>query len=291
MPSQWMIETCQKLRDSIPGTKILQYIDQSSNPVLSSALVQNQFKRAAEGVCSAMTAEWIRINLSTTNTAKAIEEFGKLLVLDFQRLVQIQDLEMRRLDERQKLVKNAVEATEKAETMTETVQGTGFGMIRALFSKPTVQQTNQQVRLANALQRIVRDASDAEHRSGSGGLGAGTPAGDGSILKLKQTLPGQTQLDGYYRLSLSPLIPGTGHVIGLHKTAGKCRLMDPNTCEWETANHADLCQLMHKHIKTFYVFDFFAGSYSLLRYMDAPSDNSLFTDPDEDGSTLTELFK
>jgi hypothetical protein len=60
-----------------------------------------------------------------------------------------------------------------------------------------------------------------------------------------------TQQNGFYRLGLKS--DEGGHVIGLHKTDGECRLMDANTAEWSTKNHKDMCNLVTEHINELYL--------------------------------------
>jgi hypothetical protein len=45
---------------------------------------------------------------------------------------------------------------------------------------------------------------------------------------------------------------GTGHAIGLHVTARRARLMDPNTSEYEFPTHSDLLTFLPKYLDALY---------------------------------------
>ncbi|MBU8898981.1 hypothetical protein DRW03_25315 [Corallococcus sp. H22C18031201] len=301
-PREFIQAKCNDIKADIPSAEILHYIDQGGDP----RLADNQDAR--DGICSAMTSEWIRQGASHPNMNEASQAFAHTLANDFGSLAAKQVAEMAKGNEIKQLNNANMEniqgvqgkiATAKsmgtlaadmdhrlredgAKRMEHTAANVDAHIKGPLKMKEGVDtlphgqsaglrhqsQTLKQGR-ADINARLNHDVAHIQQnqdhiqtqteafRTQRGGGIPGTvvhPDTDIDPENFRATLSQSTQQDGFYRLGIKKSdVSGEGHVIGLHKTGGECRLMDANTGEWKVANHEDLNKLIIGHLNEVYI--------------------------------------
>ncbi|EPX55039.1 hypothetical protein D187_009545 [Cystobacter fuscus DSM 2262] len=288
-PQEFIKQACENMKQEVPGAEILQYTDQGGLKIP---------EEAREGVCSAMTAEWIRLGAQNSQ-ADASKAFGSVLQNDVGKLANAQVAEMRHGDQiKQK--NNAIMAQaddiQGAADDAKSMMALQKDMNKQLRRNDKfLEHADKEMRAGQPMRAGVDTLSlrkevllknqKAALRQEAGAINAALP-GAVSQLQQKQAalnvetdqfrtargggLPGtqvhdfkefangftdhvktNTAANGFYRIGLKG--PDGGHVIGLHKTDGECRLMDANTAEWKTKNHNDMCELLTAHVNEMYL--------------------------------------
>ncbi|MBJ6763410.1 hypothetical protein JGU66_21805 [Myxococcaceae bacterium JPH2] len=301
-PRQFIQEQCNLIKADIPSAEILHYIDQGGDPRLED----NQDAR--DGICSAMTSEWIRLGASHANMNEASQAFTHTLEHDFGTLATKQVAEMAKGAEIKQLNDANLQAIHGFEGKVDDAKTMGLlarDMDKRLRQDNTLHKQhaaanvdahvdgpvkiseggtplthNQSASLRTQSQSLKQGRAainaqlthDVAHiqqgqdhiqaqteafRTQRGGGIPGTvlhPEQDINPDTFRTTLSQSTQQDGFYRLGIRRSEgSGEGHVIGLHKTGGECRLMDANTGEWKVANHEDLNKLIIGHLNEVYI--------------------------------------
>ncbi|MET0404884.1 MAG: hypothetical protein ABW123_20885 [Cystobacter sp.] len=254
-------------------------------------------EEAREGVCSAMTAEWIRLG-SQHSQADASKAFGSVINGNLDSLSSAQASEMRQgaqikkktdafeadSDRIQSEVQDArtmrglqkqmngelrVDQRMRADAGRVAREGQPFrdGADTLSLRKQAMLRDQKNVltqRVADINQRAPASAAALAHQHAELSSevdqfrkirGGGLP---GAQVHEFMEVPGgftdhlkaNTAANGFYRIALKS--DTGGHVIGLEKTDGACRLMDANTAEWQTKNHQDACELFTSHYRKLY---------------------------------------
>ncbi|MGE6760428.1 hypothetical protein ACQKGO_20595 [Corallococcus interemptor] len=272
----------QKLVESMkqenPGAEVLRYTDQGGHPMLKQPGLPGG---TDEGVCSAMTSEWIR----TTKEAggdpmKGSQAFGKLTENHFGKLIDKQHAEHLQGEAIAKLNGACMKDAEKLEGHVEQLRGKSAQRkeINELLTNPDLSPEQRQGLMAQRGQ-LTREIKDGmaqfqqdqanidqrqtailslveDFRTGRGGGHPGVKVQDYEPIHpdtFTQKLYAGTQENGLYRIGMrKPGENADGHVLGLHKTDGPNRLLDANTAEWKTNNHKDAVNLTAEHVDRLY---------------------------------------
>ncbi|RJS20845.1 hypothetical protein DRW03_19415 [Corallococcus sp. H22C18031201] len=277
-PSPQIKKICDSINQQVPSAKVLHYIDQSQNPIMSDPKVKASFAEGAEGVCSYMTTQWIRMNEAAPSSAKGVEEFSQLVEYKFGNLIigQHQEAEMisNLKSELASNIKTEVGEARKLKGELETAlktHGDESPEVKTLVGK-----------LNASYDKL--DNYEKELDAVSNHMRRGELVHKGTISELPTKLASMPLENGYYRLSMTPKKDfkwdgdESGHVVGMHKTDTTCRFMDANTAEWEVPNPSDLNKIANEHVKKMYTASFFspsgsgfnAGDYELRRVSSTP---------------------
>ncbi|MBJ6764159.1 hypothetical protein JGU66_25575 [Myxococcaceae bacterium JPH2] len=272
-PSPHIKKICDAINQQVPSAKVLHYIDQSQNPIMSNPEVKSAFAEGSEGVCSYMTTQWIRMNEAAPSAAKGVEAFSELVEHKFGNLIigQHQEAEMitNLKSELASNIKTEVAQAKKLKGELETALKT---------HGDTSPEVKDLVGKLNASYDKL-DNYEKELDAVSNHMRRGELVHKGTMSELATNLASTPLENGYYRLSMTPKKDfkwdgdESGHVVGMHKTDTTCRFMDANTAEWEVPNPSDLNKIANEHVKKMYTSSFFnssgsgfnAGDYELRR--------------------------
>ncbi|RKH20205.1 hypothetical protein D7X74_04490, partial [Corallococcus sp. CA047B] len=282
-------KVAEEMKAEVPGSEILRYTDQGGHPMLKKP---NLPSGTQDGVCSAMTSEWIRTGIEAGgDPKKGSQAFGKLTDNHFGGLIDKQHAESLQSNSLTKLNNEHMSAVSKFQDSVEQLKDKraqrneinelltnpdltpderqGLKQQRAELNqefKAGMAQLNQDKEALEHKQAAMQSLTD-DFRTGRGGGNPGVRVQDYEPIEgstFGQKLFDGTKEDGHYRMGLrKPGESADGHVIGLHKTDGKSRLMDANTAEWQTNSHKDLVNLTAEHIDRLYP-DY--KSFDLTRY-------------------------
>ncbi|WP_158620454.1 hypothetical protein, partial [Corallococcus sp. CA031C] len=282
-------KVAEEMKAEVPGSEILRYTDQGGHPMLKRP---NLPSGTQDGVCSAMTSEWIRTGIEAGgDPKKGSQAFGKLTDNHFGGLIDKQHAESLQSNSLTKLNNEHMSAVSKFQDSVEQLKDKraqrneinelltnpdltpderqGLKQQRAELNqefKAGMAQLNQDKEALEHKQAAMQSLTD-DFRTGRGGGNPGVRVQDYEPIEgstFGQKLFDGTKEDGHYRMGLrKPGESADGHVIGLHKTDGKSRLMDANTAEWQTNSHKDLVNLTAEHIDRLYP-DY--KSFDLTRY-------------------------
>ncbi|RKG71128.1 hypothetical protein D7V80_03035 [Corallococcus sp. CA054B] len=261
-----------------PGVEVLRYTDQGGHPMLKQPGLP---PRTNEGVCSAMTSEWIRTGKEAGgDPMKGSQAFGQLTDNHFGKLIDKQHAENLRSDSLKELNGANMADIDKLQGRVEQLQGKSARRkeINEKLTHPELtleqrqelkaqrSQLTQDITTELAQLRQDEDAI-AQRQTAIAGLvdGFRTDRGGGHPgVKVQdyepihpdtfaQKLYDGTKENGHYRIGMrKPGEAAEGHVLGLHKTDGPNRLLDANTAEWKTNNHKDAVNLTADHVDQLY---------------------------------------
>ncbi|RKG94098.1 hypothetical protein [Corallococcus terminator] len=271
-------KVAEEMKAEVPGSEILRYTDQGGHPMLQKPGLPSG---TDAGVCSAMTSEWIRTGIDAGgDPKKGSQAFGKLTDNHFGSLIDKQHAESLQGNSLTKLNNEHLSDIAKLQGSVEQLQGKSAQrkQINELLTDPTLSpeqrqglkaqraeltqdlkagmaQLNQDKDAIAHKQAAMQSLTD-DFRTGRGGGNPGVRVQDYEPIdggSFAQKLFDGTKEDGHYRMGLRKAGESAeGHVIGLHKTDGKSRLMDANTAEWQTDSHKDLVNLTAEHIDRLY---------------------------------------
>ncbi|RKH56802.1 hypothetical protein [Corallococcus llansteffanensis] len=270
-------KVAEEMKAEVPGSEILRFTDQGGHPMLKKPGLPSG---TDAGVCSAMTSEWIRTGIEAGgDPKKGSQAFGKLNDNHFGSFIDKQHAESLQGDaikhQNNANLSKLAGIDSKLEKLRET-QAQRNGLTEKLTDpdlSPKERQALKQQR-AELTQDLKQGMAEVKEESASvaakqaelekhthafrkerGGGNDGVHVQDYEPIQsdFPHKLHAATQQDGHYRVGLrKDGDSAEGHVIGLHKTDGKSRLMDANTAEWQTNSHKDLVNLTAEHIERLY---------------------------------------
>ncbi|QSQ14775.1 YopT-type cysteine protease domain-containing protein [Myxococcus landrumensis] len=251
----------------------------------------NEFARTRNGVCIAISSDWIRANLTDDKqNSSTNKDIFKSMV---EPVLQSNGTYKTELNPHFVHMQNeSAEAINGINSLVETQQNTfdtlvdannrykaqqaqagqppsTLSSISSFFSKPPppVTDADLQQHLNNyqSAQKAADGAKAAELSRLVGGVSAGTVESKGKDFDtLKQDFTGQFQKDGYYQVSIFTQDGRGGHDIAVQMGA-QPRLLDPNTGEWTFRDKAQMNAFMKDYTQTFYP-GYAAGTFNATHY-------------------------
>ncbi|RKH35600.1 hypothetical protein [Corallococcus sicarius] len=268
----------EEMKAEVPGAEVLRFTDQGGHPMLKKPGLP---AGTDAGVCSAMTSEWIRTGIEAGgDPKKGSQAFGKLTDNHFGSLIDKQHAEHVQGSALQKKNNASMDSIAKFQDDVDVLKNKQQQrkFINEQLTNPhltpeqreglTTQRQELTQDISQGVAKMKKDSASIEatqmelqglrqdFRTGRGGGHPNVRVQDFEPIEhnFAQKLFDGTQQNGHYRMGLRKdgEGEGEGHVIGLHKTDGKSRLMDANTAEWQTDSHKDLVNLTAEHIERLY---------------------------------------
>ncbi|WNG20590.1 hypothetical protein [Cystobacter fuscus] len=250
-------------------------MDGAPNARLSQIIDQVSLRGVGAGACSAITSEWLRAENEASEPSAA---FNRILRNCGDQLIGIQAEERRlvstarRLHEDQQalltqqktLHQDIAHTTEQLRRMDQQMaQNPGMRMMmqgsRASTERRLANLTADFNEGEHKLDQLEEDVQEAKNDVASfrgGGMERVYTSGGIRISpdprEFAKSVERQTSAEGFYRLELSNLQTGDGHVIGIsHREDGSFKLMDPNTGEFVARDSRNLRRLLEGHVSEY----------------------------------------
>ncbi|OJH42176.1 YopT-type cysteine protease domain-containing protein [Cystobacter ferrugineus] len=250
------------------GTACTTKIFQSDPGRLEGAAIQ-AFPGTSNGVCVAMSSEWIRANLqdakegtqahSTLFHEMAENGGGRINSHFFNK--QQQHLESNQhinpLVEEQKAAQQAVIKTYN-DIQNPPKPSLWASMTGSAQPPPTMADLAPKNAAYHAAKKAADDAKQAELNRVVGNLSHGSVEPGSDFDKVHQDFAGQFPKQGFYQVSLFRKDGTGGHDIAV-QMGNNPRLLDPNTGEWKFQSPAHMNAFMHDYMKT--IYPSYAGGY------------------------------
>lgn len=272
---------CQALRDKHKAKFLLEIYQSEAGRLKGGSF--DEFTRAGNGVCAAMAAEWIRLNLLDERSGEQMDIFRTLVGSNWQLHLHFVAKQHERSEQIERIKTLSAEADlliAKARSVSD-IHKDPSALRKVFYAKsiPSVSAVNTHIREANAATQRFEKAKQDYLDGISGFLSKAERLQEGKpISNLVVNLKTLLSKKGYYFLEITPQGESEGHAMAF-QTVGLPRLLDANTCEWEFMTFASLCSFWTEYFLKFYQTEYAGGTFALTFFPDTFFEKMQFSDP------------